>query len=143
MPSSPLPRVVRVISSSLALVFASSPTDSFLEADIASLKPYIVETLEALGYVEARIQALNHRDPKIRTQAASALSNVGSVSAFRGIVLAARDPDPEVRVAVTRALERLAGPEGAAMLAELESDPNPRVRKYVLWAMERVRAKSL
>lgn len=116
---------------------------ALLEADISSLKPYIVETLEALGYVEARIQELKHRDPKIRREAASALSNVGSVSAFRGIVLAARDPDPEVRVAVTRALERLAGPEGASLLAELESDPNPRVRKYVLWAMERVRAKSL
>ena len=68
---------------------------------------------------------------------------VGSVPAFRGIVLAARDPDPEVRVAVTRALERLAGPEGATLLAELEADPNPRVRKYVLWAMERVKAKNL
>jgi len=116
---------------------------SLLEEDIASLKPYIVETLEALGYVEARIQELKHRDPKIREAAAAALSNVGSLSAFRGIVLAARDPDPEVRVSVTRALEKLAGPEGASLLSELESDPNPRVRKYVLWAMERVRAKSL
>lgn len=116
---------------------------ALLEEDIASLKPYIVQVLEAQGYVEARIQELKHRDPKVRRDAAAALSSVGSLSAFRGIVLAARDPDPEVRVAVTRALERLAGPEGASLLAELESDPNPRVRKYVLWALERVKAKSL
>ncbi len=116
---------------------------ALLEEDIASLKPYIVETLEARGYVEARIQELKHRDPRVRRNAASALARLGSVSAFRGIVLAARDPDPDVRVAVARALERLAGPEGAALLSELESDPNPRVRKYILWAMERVRAKSL
>jgi len=102
-----------------------------------------VETLETQGYVEARIQDLKHRDPKVRKAAASALSSVGSVSAFRGIVLAARDPDPDVRVAVTRALERLSGPGGAALLKELESDPSPKVRKYVLWALERVRAKTL
>lgn len=114
-----------------------------LEEDIASLKPYIVQVLEARGYVETRIQELKHRDPKIRRDAAAALSRVGSLPAFRGIVLAARDPDPEVRVAVTRALERLAGPEGASLLVELEADPNPRVRKYVLWALERVKAKNL
>ena len=114
-----------------------------LEEDIASLKPYIVQVLETRGYVEARIQELKHRDPKVRRDAAAALSHVGSLQAFRGIVLAARDPDPEVRVAVARALERLAGPEGASLLAELEADPNPRVRKYVLWALERVKAKSL
>jgi HEAT repeat protein len=116
---------------------------ALLEEDIASLKPYIVQVLESRGYVEARILELKHRDPKVRRDAASALSDVGSLQAFRGIVLAARDPDPEVRVAVTRALERLAGPEGASLLAELEADPNPRVRKYVLWALERVKAKSL
>ncbi|HOX12856.1 MAG TPA: HEAT repeat domain-containing protein [Spirochaetia bacterium] len=116
---------------------------ALLEEDIASLKPYIVQVLESRGYVEARILELKHRDPKVRRDAAAALSNVGSLQAFRGIVLAARDPDPEVRVAVTRALERLAGPEGASLLAELEADPNPRVRKYVLWALERVKAKNL
>ncbi|TFG84856.1 MAG: hypothetical protein E4H20_01965 [Spirochaetales bacterium] len=114
-----------------------------LREEVASLKPFIVEALESLGYVEARIRELKHRDPEIRRQAASALSLVGSRAAFRGIVLAARDPDPDVRVAVTRALERLAGPEGKDMLTELEHDPDSRVRKYVLWAMERVKAKAL
>ncbi|HPM72492.1 MAG TPA: hypothetical protein PLE25_05945 [Spirochaetales bacterium] len=114
-----------------------------LAEDIVSLKPFIVEALESLGYVERRIRELKHRDPALRRAAAAALSVVGSRAAYRGIVLAARDPDGEVRVAVTRALERLAGPEGEALLAELQNDPDARVRKYVLWAMERVRAKAL
>jgi len=114
-----------------------------LREEIASLKPFIVEALESLGYVEARIRELKHRDPAVRRDAATALSLVGSRAAYRGIVLAARDPDTAVRVAVTRALERLAGPEGQEMLADLEHDPDARVRKYVLWAMERVKAKAL
>ncbi len=114
-----------------------------LGEDIVSLKPYIIETLESLGYVEARIRELKHRDPAVRRLSAAALSLVGSKAAYRGIVLAARDPDPEVRVAVARALERLAGPQGEAMLAELTDDPDSKVRKYVLWAMERVKAKAL
>ena len=60
---------------------------------------------------------------------ASSLSLVGSRAAYRGIVLAARDPDTDVRVAVTRALERLAGAEGAKMLTDLEHDPDSRVTK--------------
>ncbi|MBN2875747.1 MAG: HEAT repeat domain-containing protein [Spirochaetales bacterium] len=116
---------------------------ALLEEDIVSLKPFIVEALESLGYVEARIRELKHRDPITRRQAAAALALVGSRAAYRGIVLAARDPDIDVRVSVTRALERLAGPEGEAMLTELTADPDARVRKYTLWAMERVKAKAL
>ncbi|PKL08950.1 MAG: hypothetical protein CVV51_06375 [Spirochaetae bacterium HGW-Spirochaetae-7] len=114
-----------------------------LREEIASLKPFIVEALESLGYVEARIRELKHRDPAIRREAATSLSLVGSRAAYRGIVLAARDPDTAVRVAVTRALERLAGPEGQEILSDLEHDPDARVRKYVLWAMERVKAKAI
>jgi HEAT repeat protein len=114
-----------------------------LGEDIVSLKPFIVEALESLGYVEARIRELKHRDPAVRRQSAAALSLVGSRAAYRGIVLAARDPDPEVRVSVARALERLAGPQGEALLSDLTNDPDSKVRKYVLWAMERVKAKAL
>ncbi len=114
-----------------------------LRENISALKPYIVEALEQTGFVEARIRELKQRDPAIRRKAAALLDAVGSRAAFRGIVLAARDPDPEVRVAVTKALERLASPESAELLAELERDPDARVRKYVLWGLERVRAKAL
>ncbi len=114
-----------------------------LDEDILSLKPYLAEILEATGYVESRIRMLNHRDPKVRRAAALFLSNVGSKAAFRGIVMAARDPDNEVRVQVTKALERLATKEGSEILHALEEDPDRRIRKYTHWALERIKAKSL
>ena len=114
-----------------------------LDQDILSLKPYLAEILEATGYVESRIRMLNHRDPKVRRSAALFLSKVGSKAAFRGIVMAARDPDSEVRVQVTKALERLATKEGAQILNALEEDPDRRIRKYTHWAIERIKAKSL
>lgn len=114
-----------------------------LDEDIASLKAHLAEILEATGYVESRIRMLNHRDPRVRRDAALFLSKVGSKAAFRGIVLAARDPDDEVRVQVTKALEKLASKEGSEILAALESDPDRRIRRYTHWALQRLEAKSL
>ena len=116
---------------------------ALLEQDIASLKPYLAEILESTGYVEEVIRHLSHRNPKVRGEAASILSIVETRSAFRGIVLAARDPDQEVRVQVTKALEKLETDEGKVILDELENDPDKKVRKYTHWALERLRAKAL
>jgi HEAT repeat protein len=114
-----------------------------LEEDIAGLRRYLAEILETTGYVESRIRLLNHRDPAIRRDAAAFLARVGSEAAFRGIVMAARDPDAEVRVQVTKALERLASDDGRDVLRVLENDPDRRIRKYTHWALERLEAKSL
>ncbi len=114
-----------------------------LEEDIPSLRPFLNEILESTGYVESRIRMLNHRDPKVRRDAADFLSSVGTASAFRGIVLAARDPDEEVRVKVTKALERLATEDGEQILRTLEEDPERRIRKYTHWALERIKANKL
>jgi HEAT repeat protein len=116
---------------------------ALLEQDLASLKPYLAEILESTGYVEAVIRRLSHRDPAVRGEAAGILSIVETPSAFRGIVLAARDPDKEVRVQVTKALEKLETEEGKVILNELENDPDKKVRKYTHWALERLRAKAL
>ena len=114
-----------------------------LQEDIASLRPSITAVLDDLGYIEATIRMLSNRDADVRRSAATALAAIGTAPAFRGIVLAARDPDPEVRVQVTRALEKLATASGKKILAQLEEDPDRKVRKYTQWAMERVRSKSL
>ena len=114
-----------------------------LEADISSLRPLIAEILEETGFVEATIRRLAHRDPAERRSAAESLAKIATLSAFRGIVMAARDPDPEVRVRVTRALEKLDSESGREILTKLESDPDRRVRKHTLWALERYRAKRL
>jgi HEAT repeat protein len=113
-----------------------------LQRDIASLRDYIVEVLDQIGFIESTIRRLSHRDPQVRREAARVLSHIGTLSAFRGIVLAARDPDEQVRVEVTKALEGLATPGGQEILNELQKDPEPRVRKYTQWALQRIEAKS-
>jgi HEAT repeat protein len=114
-----------------------------LAEDIASLKDSITDILETTGYVEHVIRKLSHRDPRIRRSAAEFLSILGTKSAFRGIVLAARDPDQEVRVKVTRALEKLSSKSGEEILEALKNDPDKRVRKFTMWAMSRTKAKKL
>jgi len=133
----------------LMRVFRSMGTEGetamveLLEKDIGALRPFITEILEETGYVEATIRKMAHRDPAVRREAAEALGAVGTLPAFRGIVLAARDPDPDVRVRVTRALEKLESDAGKEILKGLQNDPDRRVRKFTLWAMERYRAKEL
>jgi len=114
-----------------------------LAEDIASLKDSISDILETTGYVEHVIRKLSHRDPHIRRSAAEFLSLLGTKSAFRGIVLAARDPDPEVRINVTRALEKLSSKSGEEILESLKNDPDKKVRKFTMWAMARTKAKRI
>lgn len=114
-----------------------------LREDIPSLHDYIAQVLESTGCIESRIRRLRHRDPKIRKAAADFLSAVKTKAAFRGIVLAARDPDRDVRISVAKALEALNTEEGKGILEELQQDPDKKVRKYTLWALERVKTKSL
>ncbi len=117
--------------------------DDLVREEIGSLKPYLAEILDATGYVESKIRKLAHRSPQIRRSAAEFLTLVGSQAAFRGIVLASRDPDEEVRVNVIKALEKLETKSGKEILDSLLNDPDSRVRKYTKWALERLKAKSL
>jgi HEAT repeat protein len=117
--------------------------EAVLREDIPSLRTPLAEILEKTGYVEQCIRRLMHRHPAVRRDTAELLSLIGTASAFRGIVLAARDPDEEVRVRVIKALEKLETREGREILNELEEDPDERVRKYTAWALERLKAKQL
>ncbi|MFO7729147.1 MAG: HEAT repeat domain-containing protein, partial [Spirochaetia bacterium] len=113
-----------------------------LREDISSLRPYITSVLEETGFIDHTIRKLSHRDPQVRRDAAQLLSLIGTVAAFRGIVLAARDPDEQVRVHVTKALERLNTKGGNEILQQLQEDPDPKIRKYTLWALERIKVKN-
>ncbi len=117
--------------------------EALLEEDIASLREQICQILEESGYVEHKVRLLSHRDPRVRKNAARFLSLLGTEAAFRGIVLAARDPEEDVRVQVTKALERLNSDAGKEILEKLKNDPDKRVRKFTLWALERLRSKSI
>ncbi len=114
-----------------------------LREDIASLKPFLADILTRTGFVEILIRKLGHRKPQIRRDSAELLVEIATDSAYRGIILAARDPDREVRIKVTRALESLATAEGESILKSLEKDPDRKVRRYTHWAMERLKAKKL
>ncbi len=133
----------------LTLVFIKMKEDGeailmeLLREDISALKPFICRVLENTGYIESQIRILKHRDPAKRRKAASELSFIGTESAFRGIVLAARDSDEDVRISVTKALEKLNNNEGTEILKSLKEDPDRKVRKYTLWALERVASKNM
>ena len=114
-----------------------------LKEDIPSLKPQISRILTQTGYAQKLIRKLGHRQASERIEAARVLAEIGTEEAYRGIILAARDPDREVRIRVTRALESLAEPEGEAILRSLQADPDRKVRRYTLWAIERLKAGKL
>jgi len=116
---------------------------NLLKEDITALKPFISEVLEKTGFIESQIRMLKHRDPFLRQKAAAELSYIGTASAFRGIVLAARDSNKEVRIAVTKALEHLNNKEGTEILKKLENDPDRKVRKYTAWALGRLESKNM
>jgi len=116
---------------------------ALLGEDISSLREILSEILHKTGFVETTVRKLRHRKPIVRKDAAAVLAMIHTKEAFKGIVLAARDPDQDVRVEVLKALEKLNTPEGATILSELKEDPDRRVRKYTLWAMERIEAKNL
>lgn len=117
--------------------------ENLLRQEIESLREPIGQIFEYTGFIEKRIRELRHRDPNVRLEAAESLSLVQTKAAFRGMVLAARDPNQDVRVKVVKALERLENEQGSEILDALKNDPEKRVRKYTRWALERIKAKSL
>ncbi|MCH8074410.1 MAG: HEAT repeat domain-containing protein [SAR324 cluster bacterium] len=114
-----------------------------LREEIASLRPFIMEVLESSGHTEYQIRRLSNKDVAVRRRAAEFLTSVSSLSALRGLVLAAKDPDEEVRIHVVKALEKLTSKEGRQLLESLGNDPSSKVRRYTLWALERIKAKNL
>jgi len=109
-----------------------------LREDVASLKPYLVKILEETGYVDRAKKRLSYRSVEDRREAAQQLSLLDTLSAFRGLVIAAKDPDLEVRVCVVKALEKLKNSQSRDILEQLKQDPDNRIRKYTLWALERL-----
>jgi HEAT repeat protein len=61
-----------------------------------------------------------------------------TLSAYRGLILAAKDPDQEVRVCVVKALEKVKNSQSREILEKLKEDPDNRIRKYTYWALERL-----
>jgi len=109
-----------------------------LKDEVASIKPYIVKILEETGFINEAKRRLSNRSVEKRREAALLLSLMDTLPAFRGLVLAAKDPDQEVRVCVVKALEKLKSPHSREILEGLKADPDSRIRKYTYWALERL-----
>ncbi|MDR2923106.1 MAG: HEAT repeat domain-containing protein [Treponema sp.] len=109
-----------------------------LKEEVRSLKPYLVKILEETGYVEEAKRRLSNRDVEVRREAATMLSLLDTLPAFRGLVMAAKDPDKDVRICVVKALEKLKGSQSYDFLEKLKQDPDSRVRRYTNWALERL-----
>jgi len=109
-----------------------------LKDEVASIKPYLVKILEETGFIDETIRRLSDRKVETRREAAFLLSLMDTLPAFRGLVLAAKDPDQEVRVCVVRALEKLKTDHSREILEKLKEDPDSRIRKYTYWALERL-----
>ena len=109
-----------------------------LKEEVRSVKPYLVKILEETGYIEEAKRRLSNRDAEVRREAAMSLSLMDTLPAFRGLVMAAKDPDHEVRICVVRALEKLKDSKNYDFLEKLKQDPDSRVRKYTNWALERL-----
>jgi HEAT repeat protein len=114
-----------------------------LKDEVASFKPYLVKILEETGYVEEAKRRLSNRNVETRREAAMLLSLLDTLPAFRGLVLAAKDPDQEVRVCVVKALEKLKSSHSQEVLEKLKEDPDSRIRKYTFWALERLESLKL
>jgi HEAT repeat protein len=109
-----------------------------LKDEVASFKPYLVKILEETGYVDEAKRQLSNRNVDVRREAATMLSLLDTLPAFRGLVMAAKDPDQEVRICVVKALEKLKNSQSHDILDKLKQDPDSRVRKYTYWALERL-----
>ena len=109
-----------------------------LKDEVASLKPFFVNVLEDTGYVGMIIRRLSNKNAETRREAAQLLSLMDTLSAYRGLILAAKDPDQEVRVCVVKALEKLKNSQSRDILQKLKDDPDNRIRKYTYWALERL-----
>jgi HEAT repeat protein len=114
-----------------------------LTDEIASLKPYLVKILEETGYINDAKRNLSNRNVEVRREAANLLSLMDTLPAFRGLILAAKDPDQEVRVCVVKALEKVKGAHSQDILEKLKADPDSRIRKYTHWALERLESLAM
>jgi len=109
-----------------------------LKDEVASLKPFFVSILEETGYVGMIIRRLSNKSAETRREAAMLLSLMDTLSAYRGLIMAAKDPDQEVRVCVVKALEKMKNSQSREILEKLKDDPDKRIRKYTFWALERL-----
>lgn len=102
-----------------------------------------VELLGEMRVTEADadlIRLLDHRDDRVRSAAAAALFKIGTSTAMRGLLLAAREaPDAETRDRATEALSpSVAGHTVEGIVHALEKEEDGRVQMALLSALAQI-----
>lgn len=100
------------------------------------------EALSILGPILARMKlaevhapatkALSHRNPQVRRQAVSILSDLGAAESAKDLLALFKDPEPVVRVEAIDALVTLASRDALEPLAKLCLDPERTVRNKAI-----------
>jgi HEAT repeat protein len=89
--------------------------------------------VDALGIIDSPsvepflCRQLGNPDPRVRRHSVRALVQIGSATALRRVVLAARDSNPRVRLALSKALVSCPHPTARQTLERLSVDPDATV----------------
>jgi len=92
-----------------------------------------ISAVDALGIIDSPtvepflFRQLGHADPRVRRHAVRALVHIGSATALRRVVLAARDSNARVRLALSKALASCPHPTARQTLERLSVDPDAAV----------------
>jgi HEAT repeat protein len=116
----------------LLVKLAPTSTEAVIAALEAGAAPHraasVLAAIKDTRALAPLVEALGHRDPRVRIESAAALGELRDPAALGPLLRTARDPEPPVRIQAGRALDRI----GAAAIA---SDASLLVRPIILDAV--------
>ncbi len=100
-----------------------------------------IEKLTAKRDIEKLINALDHKNWKIRKKAAEALGKIKDTSAINPLITALRDRNEEVQKKAMKALGQIRTPAVESLITRLKDDENFLVREKVAKALGEIKSK--
>ena len=84
------------------------------------------------------LQALESKDPRIRSESARTLGRIRDFRAFPALAKAAKDRNENVRMRAVEALGYIGDPQAMPILVDALNDPRHEVRMEAAWALDRL-----
>jgi len=84
------------------------------------------------------LQALESKDPRIRSESARTLGRIRDFRAFPALAKAAKDRNENVRMRAVEALGHIGDPQAMPILVDALNDPRHEVRMEAAWALDRL-----
>jgi HEAT repeat protein len=105
---------------------------------------YLLEDWDELSKLQGAavpvlLQALQSKDPHIRSESARSLGRIRDFRAFPALAKAAKDRDENVRMRAIEALGYMGDPQAIPLLVDALNDPRHEVRMEAAWALDRLR----